>query len=163
MQTRRKFLRDCSLAAVAVSVSPATAWSQSHGGGLVLPAEPGFAEFAGQVNSFFRVRAGFNTVRLLLVAATPLSSATADAPDAGNEKFTLRFRGPVEQSLGQDTYRFDHARLGRLFIFIVPTGWQDTMHCHYAAIFDRPADATQLAAQRALAPLRVQNQRAKSS
>ena len=156
MQTRRKFLRDCSLVVVAASLGPAVTWAQDPARGMVVLVEPGFAEFAEQVNTFFRVRAGFNAVRLLLVEATPYSSTTPDAADAGNEKFTLRFRGPAQQPLGQDTYPFDHPRLGRVFIFIVPTGWRDTLHCHYAAIFDRPVNDAQLAAQLALAPQRVQ-------
>jgi len=156
MQTRRKFLRDCSLAAVAASLGPSITWARNPAGGVAIPQAPGFAEFAREVNTFFRVQAGLNPVRLLLVQANPFWSATPDAEDAGNEKFTLRFRGPAQQPLEQDTYRFDHPRLGRLFIFIVPTGWRDTMHCHYADIFDRPVNTAQLAAQLARAPRRAQ-------
>lgn len=152
MQTRRKFLHDCSLAAVAASLAPSVTWAGNPAGWKAVAQEPGFAEFARQVNTFFRVQAGFNPVRLLLVQANPFSPATPDAEDAGNDKFILRFRGPAQQPLEQDTYRFDHPRLGRLFIFIVPTGSRDPMHCHYAAIFDRPVNTAQLAAQLARAP-----------
>jgi hypothetical protein len=156
MQTRRKFLRDCSFAGIVASLGSAVIWARDPTWGMGLLQEPGFAEFAGQVNTFFRVQAGSNTIRLLLVEATPFSPATPDTADAGNEKFTLRFRGPARPPLAQDTYRFDHPRLGRPFIFIVPHGGLDTTHCYYEAIFDRPVNAAQLAVQLALAPRRAQ-------
>jgi hypothetical protein len=156
MQTRRKFLGDCVLTAVAVSLGSAVTRAGNPAGWSVVPEEPGLAEFARLVNTFFRVQAGFNTVRLLLVEATPSSPAGADAADAGNEKFSLRFRGPAQQPLLQDTYRFDHARLGRLSIFIVPAGWWGTSHRYYEAVFNRPLNPELLAAQLALAPRRVQ-------
>jgi len=155
MQTRRKFLRDCSLAAAAASLGPVAAWAQNPAARIVISDEPDFAQFARQVNTFFLVRTGFNTVRLLLVQANPFSAASPDAEDAGNEKFSLRFRGPAQQPLEQNTYRFDHPRLGRLSIFIVPTGRVDTRYCYYEAIFDRPMNAAQLAAQMAMAPRRA--------
>ena len=155
MQTRRKFLRDCSLAAAAASLGPAVAWGQKPAGWMSAPDWPGFAQFAQQVNTSFLVRTGFTTVKLLLVAATPFAAASPDTEDAGNEKFSLRFRGPAQQPLEQNTYRFDHPRLGRLSIFIVPTGWVDTRYCYYEAIFDRPMDAAQFAAQLARAPRRA--------
>jgi len=156
MQTRRKFLRDCSLVAVTASLGPAVAWGQNPLARIGVSDWPGFAQFARQVNTSFLVRTGYTTVRLLLVQANPFSAASPEAEDAGNEKFSLRFRGPAQQPLEQNTYRFDHLRLGRLSIFIVPTGWLDTKYCYYDAIFDRPVNAAQLAAQLALAPRRVQ-------
>jgi hypothetical protein len=155
MQTRRKFLRDCSLAAVAASFGPAAAWAQNPAGSIAAPDWPGFAQFARQVDTSFLVHAGFSTVKLRLVAATPFAAASPDAEDAGNEKFSLLFRGPAQRPLEQDTYQFNHPRLGRLSIFIVPTGWLDTTYCYYAAIFDRPVNAAQLAAQLARAPRRA--------
>lgn len=155
MQTRRKFLRDCSLAAVAASLGPAAAWAQYPAARTIVPEWPGFAQFARQVNTSFLVQAGLSTIKLLLVAATPFAATMPDAEDAANEKFSLLFRGPVRQPLEQDTYRFEHPRLGRLFIFIVPAGWPDPAHRHYEAIFDRPVNAAQLAAQLACAPRRA--------
>ena len=157
MQTRRKFLRDCSLAAVTASLAPAVALAQSRPGRMTGHEGTGYAQFAGQVNTPFFVRAGSQTVKLLLVEARPFSAASPDAPDAGNEKFSLQFRGPVQQPLAQDTYRFDHPRLGRLAIFIVPIGSLDPLRCHYEAIFDRPVNAVNLAALLARAPRRIQN------
>jgi len=157
MQTRRKFIRDSSLAAVTASMAPAAALAhdpRSRAHGL---NEPGFEQFAGQVNTPFFVQAGPQLVRLVLVGADSFSAASPDAEDAGNEKFSLRFIGPVQQPLEQDTYRLDHRRLGRLEIFIVPVGSLDPTHSLYEAIFDRPLDAAGLAMQLSLAPRRVQN------
>jgi hypothetical protein len=156
MQTRRKFLRDCSLVAVTATVAPLAALAQNPASRIGAQEWPGFEQFARQVNTPFFVRSGLQTVKLLLVEASPFSAASPDAEDAGNEKFSLQFRGPAQPPLEQDTYRLDHQRLGRLSIFIVPIGCLDTTHCHYEAIFDRPVDAAELALQLALAPRRVQ-------
>jgi hypothetical protein len=156
MQTRRKFLRDCSLAAVTASLAPVAALAHP-GSRIAGRKEPGFGQFARQVNTPFLVQTGSQLVRLVLAGVAPFSAASPDAEDAGNEKFSLRFRGPVQQPLEQDMYQFDHRRLGRLEIFIVPIGSLDTTYCHYEAIFDRPVDAAGLALQLSLAPRRIQN------
>jgi hypothetical protein len=156
MQTRRKFLHDCSLAAVTASLAPAAALAHNPASRITGLNVPGFEQFARQVNTPFFVQAGSQLVRLVLVGANPFSATSPGAEDAGNEKFSLRFRGPVQQSLGQDTYRLDHQHLGRLAIFIVPIGSLDTAHCHYEAIFDRPVNAAAFAAQLSRAPGRVQ-------
>jgi hypothetical protein len=157
MQTRRKFLRDCSLAAVAASLAPSAAWAQNPASRIAGRKEPGLEQFARRVNTAFFVQAGPQLVRLVLVGADAFSASAPGAEDAGNEKFSLRFYGPAQQPLEQDTYRFDHPHLGRLEIFIVPVGSMDTTHCHYEAVFDRPVDAAGLALQLSLAPRRIQN------
>jgi hypothetical protein len=69
----------------------------------------------------------------------PSRGGSADAPDAGHEKFSLRFRGPRRQALPQRTYTFEHRQLGRFEMFIVPAGAQAGANMHYEAIFNRPA------------------------
>jgi hypothetical protein len=156
MQTRRKFLRDCSLVAVTASLAPAAAMAQNPAPRTTGLTGPGFEQFARQVNTPFFVQAGSQIVKLLLVEASPFSAASPNAADAGFEKFLLRFRGPAVQPLEQDTYRFTHSRLDHVSIFIVPTGCLDETHCHYEAIFDRPAGRMELAVQISQAPRRVQ-------
>jgi hypothetical protein len=155
MQTRRKFLRDCSLVAVTATLAPVAALAQNPASRIGAQDWPGFEQFARQVNTSFVLRAGSKTVKLLLVEASIFSAATPDSEDAGNEKFSLLFRGPAQQPLEQDTYLFDHPRIGRLSIFIVPIGCLDTTHCYYEAIFDRPVNPSDLAAQLSLAPRRA--------
>ena len=156
MQTRRKFLRNCSLAAFTASLAPAAVLAHP-GSRIAGRMEPGFEQFARQVNTPFFVQAGPQLVRLVLAGADTFAAASPDAEDAGNEKFSLRFRGPAQQPLEQDQYQFDHRHLGRLEMFIVPVGSLDQTHIHYAAIFDRPVDAAGLAVQLSLAPRRIQN------
>jgi hypothetical protein len=156
MQTRRTFLRDCSLLAATASLVPATALAHNPASQLMVPDWPGFGQFARQVNTSFLLRDGLKTVRLLLVEASVFSAATPGSEAAGNEKFSLLFRGPAQLPLEQDTYLFEHPRIGRFSIFIVPIGCMDTTHCLYEAIFDRPVNAAELALQLARAPRRVQ-------
>ncbi len=155
MQTRRKFIRDCSLAAASAALVPAAALARNPVSRTAGRAGPGFEQFSRQVNTPFFVQAGPQLVRLVLVAADTFPAASPAAEDAGNEKFSLLFRGPVQPPLGQDTYRLDHRRLGRLEIFIVPIGCLDPALCLYQAVFDRPMDAASLAAQLSRAPARV--------
>jgi hypothetical protein len=156
MQTRRKFLRDCSLVALTASLAPAAALAQNHAVGIAGPDWAGFEQFARQVNTLFLVRTGSITVKLLLIEAHTFSAASPASEDAGNEKFSLRFQGPVQPPLEQGTYQFDHSLLGHLSIFIVPVGNLELTHCYYEAIFDRPVDAAEFAAQLARAPRPVQ-------
>lgn len=155
MQTRRKFLRDCSLAASAAALVPAAALAHGPVPRIAGRVGPGFEQFARQVNTPFFVQAGPQLIQLVLVAANTFSAASPMAEDAGNEKFSLLFRGPVQQPLGQDTYRLDHRRLGRLEIFMVRIGCLDPTLCLYQAIFDRPVDPASFAAQTSGAPGRI--------
>ena len=59
------------------------------------------------------------------------------ASDEGGEKFSLLFRGDAIRPLGQNTYAFEHARIGRFEMFIVPIGREDQGQCHYEAVFHR--------------------------
>jgi hypothetical protein len=155
MQNRRKFLRDCSLAAATAACFPA-ALAQPQIAAANRPGGPGFAEFLGQVNTTFAVRTGAKSISLELVHAGALPAMTVPEV-AGNENFALTFHGPGHSPLPQDTYPFDHPQLGRLAIFIVPVGQPVATHCRYQAVFSRPADAAELARQLSRAPKRSFN------
>ena len=64
----------------------------------------------------------------------------AQAVDLGSsprqEQFSILFRGPLEQALGQGLYRMEHDRLGSFDLFIVPVG-RDAQGYQYEAIFNR--------------------------
>jgi hypothetical protein len=154
MQTRRQFLRDCSLVATAVTLAPA-ALARNTDVPATLMASPSFEQFVRHLNSSFVVRAGFQVSSLTLVEANAFSAATADGEDAGNEKFSLLFRSNVLPVLQQDTYSLEHSRLGRLSIFIVPIEHADKQHRYYEAIFDRAVDPAELAVLLARAPKRI--------
>ena len=73
---------------------------------------------------------------------TSSKSAAANAEDALHEKFALLFRGPLASPLAQNTYSFEHQRIGSFAMFIVPIGCVDQSRCYYEAIFNRPAQGT---------------------
>jgi hypothetical protein len=156
MQKRRTFLRDCSLIAAAASLAPAAALARNPAARIAVPDLPGFEQFARQMNTSFALRDGSKTLKLLLVEASAFSAATPSSEASENEKFSLLFRGPAQFPLGQDTYAFEHPRIGRFSIFIVPIGCLDKTHCHYEAIFYRPVNPAELAMQLSRAPQRVQ-------
>ena len=155
MSSRRQFLRDCSLVATAAALTPSAALAQNYGPHGMAARDLRFDRFAAQLNTTFTVRTVTTPIRLVLVE-TELSPPAADeAEDARNERFSLLFRGPADQPLSQDTYLFDHPRLGRQAIFIVPTPTTDAAHCYYEAIFNRAVHPQDLATQLARAPQRV--------
>jgi hypothetical protein len=151
MQTRRKFLRDCSLLAATTALVPAAALAQTPVSPMTPPAWPDFEQFRRQVNTAFVLRTGSQTVELVLAEAVAVPTRTS-----GAEIFSLLFHGPAQSPLTQDTYAFEHPNLGRLSIFIVPVGRPRTTHGHYEAIFNRPASAAEFALQISQAPRRRQ-------
>jgi hypothetical protein len=56
-----------------------------------------------------------------------------------NEQFSIIFRGPSDQSLGQGTQHMEHKRFGELDLFIVPIR-QDGTGLFYEAVFNRFLD-----------------------
>ena len=100
--------------------------------------EIAFGTFAAQVHSRFLLRqANGESQSLKLIEAEMVSSADDVAGDQGVERFSLLFRGDAARPLGQNTYSFEHARLGCFEMFIVPIGREDRNHCHYEAVFNR--------------------------
>ncbi len=143
MKARRTFLLRCSTVAAGAFVLPSAVLatpSLSPSGRVHL----GLAEFEKNLNTSFAVASqGGPKIMLKLVeaqAAAGRSSTKAGrrAGDAGNEKFSLIFKGPRNQLLAQDTYRFRHAQLGELSLFIVPVLSRNRRHYVYQAIFNRP-------------------------
>lgn len=155
MHNRRKFLRNCSLAAAAIAMAPASSLAEYPGLTFESARQPGFEQFGRHLNSWFMVRDGSRIYPLLLVGAAEFPAAVTGTADEGNEKFSLRFSGPGQVMLAQDTYAFEHPRLGRLSIFIVPGGSRDGRN-YYNAVFDRPTSPAGLARQVALAPRRIE-------
>ena len=151
--TRRQFLRDCSVVAIAASLTPIAVLAQSRGGRKRGANQLVFEQYAQQLNTSFSLRAGLLYSRLLLVEAHRLPATASNAEDARNERFYLLFRGPAHQPLGQDTYVFEHSRLGRRDIFIVPVdSTEGAPHCYYEAVFNYPIHPADVVAQLSRAP-----------
>lgn len=141
MPTRRQFLLSCSALAAAASASPSIALGAPFRSGGIALDQISFLDFASMVNTAFQVSADSRTVELLLVGAkpaTPSRSTGANSEDGGNEKFSLLFSGPVNNPLSQDTHNFEHQRIGRFQMFIVPVGPREPGHRYYEAVFNRP-------------------------
>ena len=155
MKTRRDFLRDCSLIAGTVAVVPAVALARTSDSMLRPDGAPGLEEFRRFLNTPFRVPTRDGHVVLTLVQAAKFSSVTVSPETAGNENFSVLFHGARHSRLPQNTYAFEHSRLGKFSMFIAPVGLPaETHHC-YEAVFSRPTSVTEFALQISRAPKRV--------
>ena len=72
-------------------------------------------------------------VRDLLAARVLAARGFTVDPD---QSFSLLFRGPVDRPLPQDTYQFEHSRIGRFELLIVPMR-PDQDARYYETIFNR--------------------------
>jgi hypothetical protein len=142
MSTRRKFLVNCSTVALTASIVPASVLGRTIRFKEHSLEAVRFSDFASQLNTVFQLQVESGPpVRLQLVEARkliPAQSASVKAEDAENEKFSLLFRGLLKQPLEQGSYLFEHQRIGRFPMFIVPIGTMRTGGAYYEAIFNRP-------------------------
>lgn len=99
-----------------------------------------FSTFADQLNTVFRVlsESGPAVDLELIEAKQQATNPSARGMDATYEKFSLIFSGALEAPLGQQIYPFEHPKIGRFEIFIVPVLSKDPKKLHYQAIFNRP-------------------------
>jgi hypothetical protein len=132
MGTRRRFIRACSALAASAVLLPVAPLPAARRWQKVSLAGVAFGTLAAQVNSRFFLHHSNGTEQ-------PLVLIGADRADGADfERFSLLFRGNADSLLGQDTYIFEHACLGRFEMFIVPVGRRGKVHCHYEAVFCRP-------------------------
>jgi hypothetical protein len=77
-------------------------------------------------------------IRLTLakVVQGPNQLPSAAGKGTGLESFSLVFSGPSDRLLTQQTYKFEHDRLGCFDLFIVPIG-RTSAGCEYEAVFNR--------------------------
>ena len=144
MTSRRRFLRDSSL--LAVALLPASALAGRIGTRTTPLAQIRFGAFAANLGTtFWALQNQGPAIGLELAKANqppPVNPSQATAPDAWNEKFSLVFRGLPHPALDADTYLFEHDRLGRFEMFITPIGLPNNAYQLYEAIFNRPAART---------------------
>lgn len=95
------------------------------------PAQLTLETFRPVVGQAFAVgEEGGSTVELILAEA---AAQRGDSPSA-RAPFSLLFHGPADPLLPQGSYRFEHASLGAMEIFIVPLG-RDEHSAVYEAVF----------------------------
>jgi len=80
------------------------------------------ATFLPHVSTVFRIFYP-NSSKILTTTLVDVSDIgpVPDRPEAGRESFVLKFRS-TETLLRQNTYRIEHAVLGRFQLFLVPAG-----------------------------------------
>lgn len=102
-------------------------------------ADVAFGTLAALVHSTFVVGDGTGGAQALKLVEAELTLGGDGFAGAGRgESFSLCFRGDATRRLGQNTYSFDHSRIGRFEMFIVPIGREDQSGCFYEAVFNRP-------------------------
>jgi hypothetical protein len=146
MSTRRKFLIHCSTAVAVAVFAPIGAtgmlcpsrWSTFAADNL------SHADFAGQIDTDFRVHLGLLRGATLKLVRSPLAppyrqSSGRRSALADSERFSLIFSGPRNELLPDGIHRFEHSRLGRLEMFVAQIGRGDAEQVRYEAVFNRPA------------------------
>jgi hypothetical protein len=137
--TRRKFLRDCSVATLGILVAPvAGAVDAAQGETRVRNSTLGLDEFRAQIDTNFTIHAPDGremAVRLEDVrVACPSTQPPASEVRGELERFSLRFRGSRHNFLPQETYEFSHGKLGRFSYFIVPIHTKNPDTIDYEAV-----------------------------
>jgi hypothetical protein len=134
--SRREFLKRGTLVALGAGVPLALA-EQTLGRTTATSkaADLDMASFKSQLGTSFLVYYQAAKVQMTLVDVANFASPKQTA--AGKEGFSLRFRGPKETTLKQDTYLFEHDRLGIFSFLIVTVRSRDQRATHYEAIINR--------------------------
>jgi len=87
--------------------------------------------FVSNLNTIFRVQVeGTSGVEL------ELTEVSEHLQSANQERFSIFFRGPNEQFLGQGIQHLEHDQLKSLDLFLVPIG-RNEQGTRYEAVFNR--------------------------
>jgi len=134
--SRREFLKRGSLMALAAGV-PLGIAEKTLGMSTKTSAATGLdlESFESQLGTNFLISHEAAKVEVRLVHVANFASAKQNK--AGQEGFSLLFRGPKESILKQRTYLIEHEKLGRFSFLIVPVGTKDTRAPHYEAVVNR--------------------------
>ena len=144
MVSRRNFLKKGTLGAVAAGVSiglteKAAAHNSSAPSAGPAAADPAAgldrAAFASQLNTNFRFKVGNSSVQVKLVDVVDLGSQGGGAYK--REAFALTFRGDRQNSLKQNTYAIEHAKLGNFSFLVVPAPPREEGARYYVANINR--------------------------
>jgi|ERR1044072_8228529 hypothetical protein len=134
--SRREFLKRGTLGALVAGVP--LALSVKTFGTSTAPAMTAglnLAAFKSQLGTTFIIKDETAKVKVTLVEVDNFASRKQTA--AGKEGFSLRFRGPQEMTLKQNTYLIEHEQLGLFSFLIVPVGTRDPRSPYYEAVINR--------------------------
>jgi hypothetical protein len=95
--------------------------------------------FASHLGDTFHIRLGSsNSLALQLFKVRDLRAASKSAAAVADpeQSFSLLFRGPSHQPLSQETYQFEHDRVGGFALLIAPMRPEEDSR-YYEAIFNR--------------------------
>ena len=92
------------------------------------------AEYTKNLNTNFRVEVDARKpIELKLIAVTPRPSGPTE--QAGMERFSAVFSGPLDIFLPQQMYRVSHPDMGEFEIFLVAIG-QEANGYRYEAVYN---------------------------
>ena len=94
------------------------------------------SRFADVESSDFTITVLTSDGAVAIKVTASLQSLTPRATTPDYEQYAMRFIGPVQPLLPQGTYRFSHATLGDLLLFMVPVG-QDVQGTQYEVCVTR--------------------------
>lgn len=135
--SRRNFLKRGTLVALAAGIPASLV-------GKVIAREvdnsaPRFgltkSVFQAQLNTNFIINEGASKVKVELVKVGDLPHRGVVGP--GKEAFSLRFRGDLDMPLKQNTYLFQHEKLGLFSFLLVPIRTRDSRSHYYEVIVNR--------------------------
>lgn len=92
-------------------------------------------QFALHLTTSFRLAEADRETQLELIEVSELKRT------AGQERFSLIFRGPLESFIPQGCYDVRHDQMGEFPLFIVPIR-QDSEGFYYEAVFNRLTEQT---------------------
>jgi len=134
--SRRNFLKKGAIGAVAAGVSLGIA-NKTLGSPLAVSAAedllPDMAAFQAQLKTDFMIGKSKLPVRLIDV----LKLGSARSAVGKREAFALTFRADLKPSLKQETYTFEHAKLGAFSMLLVPIVSKDKDARYYEAVINR--------------------------
>lgn len=141
MSTRREFLLNCTALAAGIAIAPVSSLGAISPVTEVSLDSISMAKFIELMNTTFTAigsEGETTNLELTKVQTPPPAKTSRRRPaDAGNEKFSLTFRGSLDQPMSQNTYLFAHQNIGYFSLFIVPIVVTDRGYCYYEAVFNR--------------------------
>ena len=129
--SRRKFMKAGTIAALSTIIPSTSVIAFGQTNPLDPLARLKQEDFQRQLYTYFNIRLSkTSTIKVELYAVEQSKEGGVDVID----NFSLVFRGVHATQLRQNTYQFEHTKLGTFQLFIVPAGSQANMKFYRAVI-----------------------------